>query len=53
MLLRLGWTWQQYLDTPDLVIELLRIVLKAEAETQREKTREMESEINKAKRMHR
>ena len=28
---RFGWTWDQYLDTPDWVIQLIALVERAEA----------------------
>lgn len=35
-LLRIGWTWEQYMATPDDVIEKMLILLRAEAEASKE-----------------
>ena len=34
-LLRVGWTWQEYEETPDWVIRDMLLLLNAEAEVQK------------------
>ena len=34
-LLRVGWTWQQYEETPDWVVRDLLLLMNAEAEVQK------------------